>query len=321
MRLWLLLLGLSLTAPLAAEEAGASTATSPLEVLRSRPCGDSLCHDLEIRCGGIAAREARVRETEVEAPRGAVVFATGVFGSQAYDHYPERKATLEATREAGLETFEIQWGGGRQGWGRGAAGAGYANALCGTAEIVRWIAAERADRPSRLCAQGNSGAALQLAYGLAVFGLEDTLDLAVLSGGPPLVRAADYCFGRGRLPKEKRWKDNGRRMTDFILGFEGQGDFCKEAHSTAEARAAMRTSDLVTDAAPRDLSYERTRLVFLQAERDKSTAQARIFYEAVTSEKTWRLLPGGRHGVDREPATAPVVRDTLIAECLAAGSP
>lgn len=306
-----------LAPPLVAEE----TRSTPLEVLRSRPCGDSICHDLQVRCGGIEPREVRVRETEVAPARGAVVFATGVFGSQPYDQYPERVATLEAARAAGLETFEIQWGGGRLGWGRGAAGAGYANALCGTAEIVRWLAGERADQPKRLCAQGNSGAALQFAYGLAAFGLEDTLDLAVLSGGPPLVRAADYCFGRAKLPKAKRWKDNGRRMTDYILGFEGEGDFCKEASSTPEALAAMATSDLVTDAAPRDYAYDRTRLIFLQAERDKSTSQARLFYDVVTSKKTWRLLPGGRHGVDREPATASVVRDTLIAECLAAGSP
>lgn len=306
---------------LAATPTPAPEQAPAVELIRSRPCGESLCHDLRVTCGGIAPREARVRETEVQPSRGAVVFATGVFGSQPYDQFPERVATLEAVQKAGLETFEIQWGGGRLGWGRGAEGMGYSAALCGASEIVRWLVAERADQPGRLCAQGNSGAALQFAYGLAVFGLEDVLDLAVLSGGPPLVHAATYCFDRGKPPKQQRWKDNGRRMTDYILGFEGKGDFCKEARAVPQALTAMAASDLVTETVPRDFTYPGTKVVFLEAEHDKSTSQAKVFHDAITSEKSWRLLPGGRHGVDREPATARVVRQTLIAECLAAGSP
>jgi hypothetical protein len=284
-------------------------------VVDSRRCGKALCHDVQVTCGGIPVRKARIREREVAEPRGAVIFATGVYGVEEYDDEPERKKTLETMIAAGYETFEIQWGGGRQGWGAGAEGAGFEAAMCGYAAIVRWIAAERAGRPQVVCAQGNSGAAQQIAYGLTTYGLGDVLDLAVLSGGPPITDIVELCFAPTRLPRDKLWRQNGRRIADEMMGWEGKGDYCKKAEGTADAVAAARRDSLVPPQEGRVYDFPATRVFFVESERDKSAPQGKLFHDAITSHKVWETVPGNEHGVDRTLPGAARIREILLGEC------
>ncbi len=310
---------------------------SAVVVESSGPCGqDRVCHRLQVTCGGLAPRGAEVTEYEVAASRGTVILATGVYGNRPYDEYAERQTTLQELSAAGFEVFALRWSDGKKGWGSTAEGAGYEAPMCGYNAVVRWLAAERADRPQVVCAQGNSGAALQIAYGLAVYGLGDILDLAVLTGGPPLTRIDQYCFAPTRRNKQQLWKANGRRITDYLMGWEGAGDHCKNASGDAAAVVALQATGLLPvhlggnegddigdgggggqqhPERRRRFDYPYTHLVFLLSEGDKSLAQARLYYDAVTSPKTWHSLPGRAHGVDREPATASEVRRQLIAAC------
>lgn len=339
-----LLAGLSIVAapgPMAGQTSASDAMAPPeaaspgveVEVESSGACGqDRVCHRLRVTCGGLAARGAEVTEYEVPASRGTVIVATGVYGNRPYDGYVERQATLQALSAAGFEVFALRWSDGKKGWGSTAEGAGYEAPMCGYNAIVRWLAAARADRPEVLCAQGNSGAALQIAYGLAVYGLGDMLDLAVLTGGPPLTRIDEYCFAPTRRTKQQLWKANGRRITDYLMGWQGSGDHCKNATGDATAKAALQATGLLPAQIPRAagenvgasdrqrrFDYPHTHLVFLLSEGDKSLPQARLYYDAVTSPKTWHTLPGRAHGVDREAATAPEVRRQLIAACAAVG--
>lgn len=300
------ILTLFLAFPAAAEEG--------VRVRSSRPCGDAVCHRLEVRCGGIPAREVRVREHAVAEPVGAVVFATGVYGVQLYGDEPERRATLEAARAAGLETFEVEWGERRMGWGAHADGAGFTGALCGYAAVVRWLHAERADRPELLCAQGNSGGSLQIAYGLSVYGLEELLDLAVLSGGPPITRIDRYCFETKMAP-HRRKEAYGLGMVDHLLGWRGRGDHCRRGEASEEVVAAALADSLVSPTRERDFDFPGTRVVFVESERDKSTREARDYHRAITSAKEWRELPGSAHGVDRTAGTAEEVRRAVVDGC------
>ena len=307
-------------------DAALADVAAPIEVLSSAPCGkDRQCHRLQVTCGGLAARGAEVVEYEVAASRGTVVVGTGVYGNRPYDEFQERQTTLKELATAGFEVFALRWSDGKLGWGSTAEGAGYEAPMCGFSTVVRWLAATRADRPEVLCAQGNSGAALQIAYGLSVYGLGDLLDVAVLTGGPPLTRIDQFCFDPTRQPKERLWRANGRRITDYLMGWDGDGDHCKNARGDAAAVLALQATGLLPaqldgqlDGQPqrqRRFDFPNTHLIFLLSEGDKSLSQARFYYEAVTSSKTWHTLPGRAHGVDREPATAVEVRRQLIAAC------
>lgn len=327
---WLAALGWLLLAPFATAEATSTEAETAVEVLGSSSCGpQQTCHRLRVTCGGLEPRGAEVREYEVATSVGTVVVATGVYGNRPYDQYVERQRTLDALREAGFEVFALRWSDGKLGWGSTAEGTGYEAPMCGYSSVVRWLAAERADRPEVLCAQGNSGAALQIAYGLSVYGLGDLLDVAVLSGGPPLVRIDQFCFRPTRQKQAQRWRANGRRITDYLMGWDGAGDHCKNALGDDSAVAALQTTGLLpesleqatADGRQRRFHFPTTQLLFVQSEGDKSASQARLYYDAVTSQKSWHALPGRAHGVDREAPSAAAVRRHLIEACTAAGSP
>ena len=327
-----LALSLGLADPGVAQDPAAQAPANPppppaaVEQITDRPCGEGRCHTLRVRCADLAPRIARVREWPPlarETDRGSVgtmVFLTGVWGKKPYFDEPERRATLEATRAAGFEVFELWWDG-RLGWGEGVEGAGFARTFCAPTEVIRWLVDTRADTPSRVCAQGNSGGALQLAYGLALYDLDEILDLAVLSGGPPLVDLESFCFDRTR-ERAKMWRENGRRIVDTMLGFDDAGDFCKNGAPDPTARAALASDALVLrpgiDATARHHDL-RTRVVFVESEGDKSTRQARRYHEALTGPTEWIELPSRAHGVDRDPETAPILRRTLIEHCAAIG--
>lgn len=334
---WLMLLAADVAAAKAdTPETGTPQAGTPratqasvdefVEVVSSSSCGKNRrCHRLRVTCGGLEPRSAEVLEYEVEASKGTIVVATGVYGNRPYDQFPERQRTLDELREAGFEVFVLRWSDGKLGWGSTAEGAGYEAPMCGYSAVVRWLVAERADRPQVLCAQGNSGAALQIAYGLSVYGLGDLLDVGVLSGGPPLVRIDDFCFRPTRQQKAKLWRANGRRITDYLMGWDGNGDHCKNAQGDASAVEALQATGLLpaeleTESPPnrrRQLNFPTTQLIFVQSEGDKSASQGRLYYDAVTSQKSWHALPGRVHGVDREAPSAAEVRRLLIKACSA----
>ena len=99
------------------------------------------------------------------------------------------------------------------------------------------------------------------------------------------------------------------------MGWEGRGDYCKKARGPEEAVAAARRDSLVPPRAGRVYDFPATRVVFVESEGDKSTAQGRLYHDAVASQKVWEVLPGREHGVDRSLPGAARIREILVAEC------
>lgn len=165
---------------------------SGVELVDSLSCENAVCHRLRVSCAGVPGRDVLVREYDRTDPRGTIIFTTGGWGAGRYDR-GGREAIQDQVLHAGFEVFQVEWTG-EEGWVTGGRGHGFAALLCGYAEVVRWIVAERAGQPDLVCAQGNSGGSLQNAYALAVYGLEDVLDMVILSGGPPIVRVGEFCF-------------------------------------------------------------------------------------------------------------------------------
>ncbi len=95
-------------------------------------------------------------------------------------------------RENGYETCEIRWLG-DNGWGTDNFGQGFKNLTCGHASLIRWILVNVADNPNAVGALGNSAGCNMLAYGLALHGLEDVLDVVVLSAGPSMSNLTKLC--------------------------------------------------------------------------------------------------------------------------------
>ncbi len=213
------------------------TLTSGVRLISSKPCENRKCHLLGITCLGLPERTALIREFEPEIPIGAIIFTTGGWGTGLYGNISEiTNQTVNTVYEAGYETFEVGWQG-DEGWGSGVFGAGYADAMCGYAKVVRWLADNLIDQPDLICAQGNSGGSAQIAYGLSIYALEGLLDMVILTGGPPVSRVDVGCFGTEDPGLQVAvWPENilGLDATDKIMGWAGNGDYCKERDSSDE---------------------------------------------------------------------------------------
>jgi hypothetical protein len=165
-----------------------------------------------VLCEGIPARTAAIRQLDV-APgvpvAGNVIFTTGSTGNFIYGGpgAPERVTTVLTMHDNGYRTFELFWKE-PEGWQTGAYGFGWTKSLCGYAEVVKYLADSLPQGGGKMPedtlggvlgknirAQGNSGGSAQIAWGMAVYNLEEYLSVAVYSGGPPVSSLYGMCFG------------------------------------------------------------------------------------------------------------------------------
>ena len=63
----------------------------------------------------------------------------------------------------------------------------------------------------------------------------------------------------------------------------------------------------------RDYNYPSTKVAFVNGELDvKNVERGRIYYGAITSEKSWLVLSGVPHVVQRNPIGAETIQETLL---------
>ena len=117
----------------------------------------------------------------------------GGYGRNYYGGTGERAETVNAILLEGFETYEVRWLG-DHGWGTNNSGRGFKALTCGFAELGRWIIADLAKNTTVVGATGHSGGANQIAYGLAVHGLDEILDVVVLTGGPARTDLVALCL-------------------------------------------------------------------------------------------------------------------------------
>ena len=294
----------------------------------SEPCKGAKCYSLEVVCENLPAREVNVRHYARKKSRGTVIFTVGGFGRGRYNKLPMRKLTQQKVLAAGFEVFQVEWTG-PEGWGTDAWGAGFRRVGCGYPEVVRWIAA-KAVNGEVVCAQGNSGGSLQNSYGLALYGLEDVLDMVIMSGGPPLSRLDQYCFPErardlGREPgaeagAPRMAATTGRTLVDVVMGWEGTADYCKRVdRPSSEIVESLQRDSLVPPFAEekRDFNYPTTKVNFVESLEDPAARQGRLYFDAVSSAKQWHDVPGRAHQVDNTEAGSALIQRLFESECRA----
>ena len=280
---------------------------SGVHLVSQADCGDGqICYSVSVDCNGLLPREAEIRVNHLDKSKGAVVFTIGGVGTGFYaDHSGSPGDTVNRMRDEGYETYEVSWTGER-GWSTDGFGQGLKKVMCAYAELVQWIATNIADNPEVMGATGNS---MQIGYGLALYGLEDVLDVVVMSGGPPTADAVDACYRTER-------RDESPVLMDYLLGWQDEGDYCLHGEGPEWTIAALEAESIVS-ALPgelRDYDYPNTKVAFVEGEGDvDNIRRARKYYDAITSEKSWVVLPGVGHGVHRDPDGAATVFRALAA--------
>lgn len=249
---------------------------------------------LEIRSEDLkSTRYVEVRAIKPNtATTGALVLSTGGFGTNFYGIGLETNTTLNFAVNLGLETYEIKWLG-EQGWGTGLAGSGYPNAVRAYGSILRYLKNNEMKNTQNIIAHGGSGGSFQIAYGLTRFNLEKEINHAILIAGPPTANLQQAIFGDSSL--KSYWPDGigGFRTTDYIHGWDNQGNYCQNRTQTPPdfVLAALDKSSLLSTTVLPDLSYE-TNLIFVNTnDVTNADGQGQLYFDAIQSKKQWYYLP------------------------------
>ncbi len=148
------------------------------------PTANSSCLSLVVSCPSIASAAATLRITRPSSAgstRGTVVLTTGGAGTNFQDS-PLTQGMITTFFNDNLNVVEVRWD--PPGiWGDPRA----RTAACRYATAARWIYdnVHVGGRTRLFAAQGTSGGAAQIAFGLANYGIGEFVDLANLGGGPP----------------------------------------------------------------------------------------------------------------------------------------
>ena len=294
---------------------------SGVRLISTVTCSGSTCYTLGVTCEGIPERQIEIKTTSPVSPKGAVVLDTGGRSVGLYSlQSTEQKQTVKTLVDNNFEVFELYW---KNGWPAGAEGFGFRKAMCGYAEAVQWIASSKAKQPQTMCAQGNSAGGFSIGYGLSSYGLENILDMAILSGGPPASRFDASCFGTtdpallGAL-----WPAGagGRGLVDIAMGWAKTGSYCKNGGPSSTDRVkALQDTSLVSPTESRDYSFPKTKVNFVNSEGDYSAAHTtgKIYYEVIATAKAWYQIAGSEHGIDATPEGANKIRELFLSECVA----
>jgi hypothetical protein len=227
---------------------------------------DQTCTRLTVSCPSVPLATVVLRVGRPTGiPRGTIVLTSGGDGTSFIRNItPLGPAMLSTFLADGLVTVEVAWD------SPGIWGGPRARTLaCRAATVMKWTYdnVHAGARTRLFAAQGTSGGAAQIAFGLAHYGLSDLLDLANLGGGPP---RCPLCSPDGQNPPEP-----------LLPG--------APPSSNREPRVSYPTTV--------------TRF-FLGAEEPTPdiVADANAFYNVITSTKSFTTVPGTAHDIEQTQA-------------------
>ncbi len=293
--------------------------------------------------------QLRVTEPPVGTPiRGTVVFGLGGTGRVFYENAQlessDDRPAAEMLDRLNLEGYRVIQRAWRDrpnfepgGWISGS--ISLQTSACRYATLLDWISQQPLlhDSASQaFCAAGNSGAASEIGYALATYGLGDRIDLAILSGGVPHGRIDGGCD-----PSSVVWENECNANLEALgvcpqLGPDDHNCFfddrsievnvdpafdlnlppadmpCTDADASVLIANSVQSPGAVVD-------YPQTNTVFLIGKNDCGTtpAMGSPYILSVLGESTGparrEILPGVGHGLPAYPSGAAAVGRTILA--------
>jgi len=148
----------------------------------------SLCKRVVVTCPDVDEASAELRLSRPAADvtyKGMIVLTTGGPGTLQYYRSLEQVAGMmvDTFVNDGFATVGIKW----EQPGIWDLDHRAITLACRYATVARWVYGNlhEGGEETLFVAQGNSGGSAQIAFGLAHYGLDEIIDLANLSGGPP----------------------------------------------------------------------------------------------------------------------------------------
>jgi hypothetical protein len=236
------------------------------------------CQGFEVTCPGIqASLDGFVAEaTAVDPVRGVVLFFSGGSGTSWWTE-GSSDALLFMTKltEQGLMPIQVRW---TEDWEAASAGeqAGPATMACRPATVIDWshealylpLGLQPVPESCGFCVTGNSGGASAVMYGLAFYGLDGIVDVAVPTSGPPHAALAKGCLGE---PADYAFPTNAVIRLDSSYGYLDEltdPGPCIQHDASFTAQWDADSVDLGGD----DYVYETSRVHFILGGLDDGAA-------------------------------------------------
>lgn len=156
------------------------------------------CQQLTVQCPGIEDNTAILKVSEPGVPAQGTIFAhNGGGGTDFYSH-----PNLDTYVAAGFRIALVRW---MSDWEQTKT-AGILDGACRPATVMKWVFdnVHQGGTSAAFCGIGQSGGSGVLAYMLAHYGMDQILDYAALSAGPPFGRIDYGCAPEtysGSLPE------------------------------------------------------------------------------------------------------------------------
>jgi len=244
------------------------------------------CKRAVVTCPGIDDAAVNFRVTGA-GTKGTILLTTGGRGTRWYREGEEDNsinAMMDTLLDDGYKLVEIAW----VEPGVWEEPGGTISLACRSATAFHWVH-ENIHQGGLLAAQGNSGGSAQIAFSLAYYGLDESVDLANLSGGPP------------PCPTSIEGRINFQQQQQCLVGVEGWDD----------SKEPMLSGD------PR-LHYPNTIVRFFLGENEPTAyiiETAKAYHAAITSEKSLQVVPNTGHGVPRtEEGTTALITSIYLSE-------
>ena len=226
------------------------------------------CKRAVVTCPGVDDVAVNLRVTGAGTD-GTILLTTGGRGTRWYRTGEEGNsihAMMDTLLDDGYTLVEIAWV--EPGVWEGPGGT--ISLACRSATAFHWVH-DNIHQGGFLAAQGNSGGSAQIAFSLAYYGVDEILDLANLSGGPP----------------------------PCPISTEGRIDFQQQEQCVVEAEGWDESKEPMLSGDPR-LHYPNTIVRFFLGENEPTAyiiETAKAYHAAITSEKSLQTVPNTANGV------------------------
>jgi hypothetical protein len=298
------------------------------------------CTGLNISCPNVTPIKPYDVTAKVTTPSGTsvgtIIFITGGGGNSFYDtDFAQGSAVINTVVGAGFTAVQLKFDNTLAGWlsGPAADGNGPLTLACLPATAIQWVDDDELALGTPLCATGNSGGAIALAYGLAQYGLSSILSMIEPTSGPEMSRLDLACSpnpapmacatcGSGMLPlgiglsNAEDFVDPA--YTGAISNPPDSADVCSENMKGVENNAALLEKDGILSNIYKPLLNYSTDVHFVFGGTDNAGGdipQSILWASVIASRSAIVCLPSAGHRMADSAAGATQIENDLTAYC------
>lgn len=232
------------------------------------------CAGFRVSCPGVKKSDSGfiAKRSPSGSPRGLVMFFSGK-GGNAFETRRSPAALSFMTKDLtrlGFQSIQVRW---KSAWLTSENGekAGPARLACRSATVIKWVH-DHVYKPRTnavgqcgFCVMGVSAGASQISYGLAFYGLDKYIDVAIPASGPPHGALAKGCSPAHR---GYTWPTHTADTMDHSYGYlEGDGPCATQDQDWADRWEADGV-----DTGGSDYVHPETRVTFLLGTKDGTNA-------------------------------------------------